>query len=60
MSEIIQRAKHDIYPFISPSSALKGSTANKTVVVTGGGRGIGKVRFTLARKHINPITLHVS
>ena len=35
---------HDIYPFISPSAALKDSAKGKTVLVTGGGKGIGRVR----------------
>lgn len=40
---LIQRTKHDIYPFISPSAALKDSAKGKTVLVTGGGKGIGRV-----------------
>lgn len=34
---------HDIYPFISPGAALKDSAKGKTVLITGGGKGIGRV-----------------
>ncbi len=34
---------HDIYPFISPLAALKDSAKGKSVLVTGGGKGIGRV-----------------
>lgn len=40
---LIQRNMHDIYPFISPSAALKDSAKGKIVLVTGGGKGIGRV-----------------
>ena len=39
----VQRAKHDIYPFISASHSLKDSAKGKVILVTGGGKGIGKV-----------------
>jgi FlaA1/EpsC-like NDP-sugar epimerase len=32
----------DVYPAIDPRSALAGTAAGKTVLVTGSGRGIGK------------------
>ena len=41
----IERTKHDIYPFISPLHSLQGAAAGKTVLVTGGGKGLGKVRL---------------
>lgn len=40
---LIRRTMNDIYPFISPSKALKDSAKGKTVLVTGGGKGIGRV-----------------
>lgn len=40
---LIHRNMHDIYPFISPLAALKDSANGKTVLVTGGGKGIGRV-----------------
>lgn len=43
----IERTKHDIYPFISPSLALKDSAKDKMVLVTGGGKGIGKVGYNI-------------
>jgi len=44
MSQLIGKTKTDVYPFISPLHALKDSAAGKVVLVTGGGKGIGKVR----------------
>lgn len=38
---------HDIYPYISPSGRLAGSMVGKTILITGGGRGVGKVLFFL-------------
>ena len=32
---------HDVYPFIDTAGRLKGAAAGKTVLVTGGSRGIG-------------------
>ena len=41
--EPIRRTKYDIYPFISPRDGLAGAARGKSVLVTGGGKGIGKV-----------------
>ena len=40
---MIERIQHDVYPFISPSAGLRGSASGKTVLVTGGSMGIGRV-----------------
>ena len=39
----IEREKYDIYPFIDPQHGLKDGAKGKSVIVTGGGKGIGKV-----------------
>ncbi|KAI9881477.1 MAG: hypothetical protein M1830_000039 [Pleopsidium flavum] len=39
---VIQKTKHDVYPFISPQHGLKYSAKGKTVLITGAGTGIGK------------------
>lgn len=47
MSEIINtRDHHDIYDFVNPlkNSELKASTKGKSVIITGAGEGIGRVR----------------
>lgn len=41
---IVDREKTDIYPFISPEHSLKYAAKDKAILVTGGGKGIGKVR----------------
>lgn len=41
--EPIKRDMHDIYPFISARGRLAGAAQGKTVIITGGGKGIGKV-----------------
>lgn len=42
---------YDIYPFISPLAGLKDGAQGRTVLVTGGGKGIEKVRrIGLVRK----------
>jgi NAD(P)-dependent dehydrogenase (short-subunit alcohol dehydrogenase family) len=41
---LISKVHHDIYPNISPSEALAGSTEGATVVITGAGRGIGRAQ----------------
>lgn len=43
MAPLVERVHHDIYPFIDPSQSLKNSAQGKSVLVTGGSRGIGKV-----------------
>ena len=44
--ELIKRTKHDIYPFISAAGHLHGTAQGKSVLITGGGKGIGKVGRT--------------
>jgi NADPH:quinone reductase-like Zn-dependent oxidoreductase len=39
----IDSTRHEKYPFIDPTGALKESATGKTVLVTGAGSGIGKV-----------------
>ena len=43
---LIERTKYDIYPFVSPTATLKDCAKGKMVLVTGGGKGIGKVGST--------------
>ena len=40
---LLERVKHDIYPFIDPTKALHNAAQGKSVLVTGGSKGIGKV-----------------
>ncbi|KAH7303073.1 hypothetical protein B0I35DRAFT_465857 [Stachybotrys elegans] len=57
--EPIKRDTHDIYPFISATGRLAGSTKGKTVIVTGGGKGVGKAitrQFALAGANLILIT----
>lgn len=46
--EPITRDTHDIYPYISATGRLAGAAQGKTVIVTGGGKGIGKVSTKFA------------
>lgn len=48
---LIQRDKNDIYPFISSTAGLKDSAKGKTVLVTGGGKGIGRVWYLVHILH---------
>lgn len=45
----IERTRHDVYPFISPTEGLKDGAKHKTVIVAGGSKGIGKVRRHLGQ-----------
>lgn len=38
---LIQASHHDIYSFIDPSANLKDAAKGRTVLITGGGSGIG-------------------
>ncbi|KAF4628185.1 hypothetical protein G7Y89_g9966 [Cudoniella acicularis] len=38
----LERGKHDLYPFIDATRALKNSAKDKVVLVTGGSRSIGR------------------
>lgn len=40
---VIKRAKHDVYPYISAKARLAGAVKDKTIFITGGGKGIGRV-----------------
>ncbi|ERF70540.1 hypothetical protein EPUS_07961 [Endocarpon pusillum Z07020] len=56
---LIERTKHDIYPFISPSSNLTGCTNGKIVLGTGSSGGIGRAaakHFALAGAKVVVIT----
>ncbi|KAF2875187.1 hypothetical protein BDV95DRAFT_485913 [Massariosphaeria phaeospora] len=45
----IKRDQHDIYPFISAKGRLAGAATGKSILITGGGKGVGKVSpFALA------------
>ena len=51
----IQRVKHDIYPFIDAKSGLKDEAKGKTVLVTGGGKGIGRVSIFNLISSFSPV-----
>lgn len=38
---LILPTHHDVYPFISPHHALRNAAANRTILITGAGSGIG-------------------
>jgi hypothetical protein len=42
---IVEKEHHDIYPAIDPKGKLSGAAADKVVVLTGAGKGIGEVRI---------------
>jgi NAD(P)-dependent dehydrogenase (short-subunit alcohol dehydrogenase family) len=42
MSTPIKRTEHDIYPYISTTGRLSRAAKDKTILITGGGKGIGK------------------
>lgn len=44
--QAVERNQHDIYPFISPHAHLKNAAKGKTILITGGSKGIGKVTHT--------------
>lgn len=39
---LLENTKHDIYPFISPTSGLASAFAGKAILITGAGTGIGR------------------
>jgi FlaA1/EpsC-like NDP-sugar epimerase len=39
----IKRTEHDIYPYISATGRLANAAKGKSVLITGGGKGIGRV-----------------
>jgi NAD(P)-dependent dehydrogenase (short-subunit alcohol dehydrogenase family) len=43
-AELTATLRHDVYPAISPTHALKGSADGLCVVITGAGRGIGRAQ----------------
>ena len=57
---VLERVKHDIYPFIDPTKALSNAAKNKSILVTGGSKGIGKVsppHRRILSPHPSPIPL---
>jgi len=40
---IVEKDHHDVYPAIDPTGKLSGAAADKVVVLTGAGKGIGEV-----------------
>ena len=43
--QTIKRTEHDIYPYISATGRLAGAAHEKKVLITGGGKGIGRVNL---------------
>lgn len=43
----IKRDQHDIYPFISATGRLAGAAKGKSILITGGGKGVGKACVTM-------------
>ena len=43
-ARVVDRRRHDVYPFIDPTGNLKNSMKGKVVLVTGAGGGVGRVR----------------
>jgi hypothetical protein len=43
----IKRTEHDIYPFVSAAGRLAGAAKGKKVLITGGGKGVGRVRHMI-------------
>jgi hypothetical protein len=41
--QAIKRTEHDIYPYISATGRLANAAQGKSVLITGGGKGIGRV-----------------
>lgn len=42
---IVEKEHHDIYPAIDPKGKLDGAAADKVIVLTGAGKGIGEVKI---------------
>ena len=43
-SQLLAEEKHDVYDFISPYKGLKNAASGKTILISGAGTGIGKVK----------------
>jgi hypothetical protein len=43
--QTIKRTEHDIYPYISATGRLAGAAKGKLILITGGGKGIGRVHI---------------
>lgn len=41
--QTLKRTEHDIYPYISTADRLADAAKGKKVLITGGGKGIGRV-----------------
>jgi hypothetical protein len=53
--DFVDKIHHDIYPAIDPKGKLSGAAEGKLIILTGGGKGIGDVRFDWYHLTITPL-----